>query len=186
MEISKVIIKENFQKIDLSTNFRELMGVEGVIARHFFKAYFDFADWKHRLPRVKQDSINATLDIGYTMLFNYIECMTRLFGFDPYIGVYHQLWFRRKSLICDLMEPFRCIIEHQARKALKYGTFKQTNFEKKRNAYYLKPEFKKVYMQTFYEAITNNKSAIYKYIQSYYRFFMGRRSAIQFPEFLYE
>lgn len=186
VDAAKNIIEQHLFKIDSAANFRELMGIEGVIARYYFNAYFEFAKWKQRLPRVKQDTVNATLDIGYTMLFNYIECMTRLFGFDPYMGVYHQLWFRRKSLICDLMEPFRCIIEHRIRKSLKLKAFKATDFEIKKNAYYLKSEFKKVYMQTFFEAIIEHKSDIYKYIQQYYRCFMGRKSAINYPVFNYE
>jgi CRISPR-associated endonuclease Cas1 len=173
-------------KIDDAFHFRELMGIEGIIAKAYFSSYYDFTGWQQRLPRVKQDTINATLDIGYTMLFNYIECMTRLFGFDPYMGVYHQLWFRRKSLICDLMEPFRCIIDHQIRISLKYNTFKQSDFELRKNSYYLKSDFRKLYTQTFFEAIINYKSDIYKYIQQYYRCFMGRKSVTNYPMFNYE
>lgn len=184
--LAQATIKGNLMKIEAAQDFRELMGIEGIIAKHYFCAYFDFAGWALRQPRVKQDTINATMDIGYTMLFNYIECMTRLFGFDPYMGVYHQLWFRRKSLICDLMEPFRCIIDHQIRKSIKYKTFKKSDFEKKKGAYYLKSEFKKVYIQTFFEAIIQHKSDIYKYVQQYYRCFMGRKSAVNYPLFRYE
>lgn len=183
---AKTLIKNSFKSIDTVSDFRELMGLEGKVAKLFFQSYFEFANWQQRQPRVKQDTINATLDIGYTMLFNYIECMTRLFGFDPYMGVYHQLWFRRKSLVCDLMEPFRCIIEHQIRKSLKYGTFKPSNFEKRKNAYYLKPEFNQVYTKVFFEAIISHKSGIYKYIQQYYRCFMGRKSVTNYPTFRYE
>ena len=31
-------------------------------------------DWLGRKPRVKSDYINAILDIGYTYLFNFVEC----------------------------------------------------------------------------------------------------------------
>lgn len=167
-------------------DFRELMGIEGRNARFFFEAYFEFANWEQRLPRVKIDTLNATLDIGYSMLFNFIEAMTRLFGFDPYMGVYHQLWFRRKSLICDLMEPFRCIIEHQIRKSLKYGTFKATDFEIQKNAHYLKSEHRKIYTKVFFEAIIDHKLEIYQYIQKYYRCYMGRKSVSIYPTFNYE
>lgn len=183
---AKSLIQNSFEQIDIVEDYRELMGIEGKVAKMFFQSYFEFAGWQQRQPRVKQDTINATLDIGYTMLFNYIECMTRLFGFDPYMGVYHQLWFRRKSLVCDLMEPFRCIIEHQIRKSLKYKTFKPSNFEKRKNAYYLKSEFKSIYTKVFFEAIIQHKSEIYKYIQQYYRCFMGRKSATNYPMFNYE
>lgn len=183
---AKDSIEKSFGLIDNVSDYRELMGLEGKAAKLFFQSYFDFANWKQRLPRVKQDTLNATLDIGYTMLFNYIECMTRLFGFDPYMGVYHQLWFRRKSLVCDLMEPFRCIIDHQIRKSLKYGTFKPSDFEQKKNAYYLKSDFRKIYVRVFFEAIIEHKSEIYKYIQQYYRCFMGNKSEIYYPVFSYE
>ncbi|MDZ4148151.1 MAG: type V CRISPR-associated endonuclease Cas1 [Flavobacteriaceae bacterium] len=186
IQLAKTSIEKSFSSIDTVSEYRELMGIEGKIAKLFFQSYFEFADWQQRLPRVKQDSLNATLDIGYTMLFNYIECMTRLFGFDPYMGVYHQLWFRRKSLICDLMEPFRCIIEHQIRKSLKYGTFKPTDFEKKKNSYYLKPEHRQVYVKAFFEAIIQHKAVIYKYIQQYYRCFMGNKNIVNYPIFTYE
>ena len=183
---AKNTIQYNLEKIKNVNDYRELMGLEGTAAKIYFQAYFEFANWNLRLPRVKVDTINATLDIGYTMLFNYIECMTRLFGFDPYIGVYHQLWFRRKSLVCDLMEPFRCIIEHQIRKSLKYGTFKTSDFELIKNAYYLKSEYRKNYTKVFFEAIIEHKSSIYKYIQSYYRCFMGQKNIVEYPKFNYE
>ncbi len=183
MQLAKIQIINGFALMNQAKDFRALMGIEGNIAKHYFNAYFEFAGWEMRRPRVKQDTLNATLDMGYTMLFNYIECMTRLFGFDPYMGVYHQLWFRRKSLICDLMEPFRCIIEHQIRKSLKYGTFKPDDFELKKNAYYLKPESKQAYVKVFFEAIIEHKSNIYKYIQSYYRCFMGSKSVNHYPTF---
>ncbi|MFN3916990.1 MAG: type V CRISPR-associated endonuclease Cas1 [Flavobacteriales bacterium] len=186
IKLAKSNIEKSIALMEDVSDYRELMGLEGKVAKLYFQAYFEFADWKNRMPRVKQDTINATLDIGYTILFNYIESMTRLFGFDPYIGVYHQLWFRRKSLVCDLMEPFRCIIEHQIRKSIKYGTFKPTDFELVKNSNYLKSEHRRVYTRVFYEAIINNKSEIYRYIQQYYRCFMGKKSVNQYPTFDYE
>lgn len=180
------IIQSNLKKIEYASHFREVMGLEGTSAKMFFQTYFEFANWTIRQPRVKQDTLNATLDIGYSMLFNYIECMSRLFGFDPYMGVYHQLWFRRKSLICDLIEPFRCIIEHQIRKSLKYGTFKTSDFELRKNSYYLKSDCRSCYTKVFFEAIISHKNDIYQYIQSYYRCFMGRKSVTQYPIFVYE
>lgn len=166
--------------------YRSLMGIEGKCANIFFDQYYAFAGWELRRPRVKLDYLNAILDIGYTMLFNYIECMLRLFGFDLYMGVYHQLWFRRKSLVCDIMEPMRCIIDHQIRKSLKYGTFKENDFEKRNNAFYLKSECRSIYTKVFFESILEHKAAIYSYVQNYYRCFMGRKSIQSYPIFLYE
>ena len=180
---AKRIIQDSYARIEEAEDYLVLMGIEGKAAKVFFQAYFDFAGWTQRLPRVKQDTLNATLDIGYTMLFNYFECMLRLFGFDPYVGVYHQLWFKRKSLVSDLMEPFRCIVDHKIRNSLKYGTFKPEHFEKYKNAYYLKQGYKKIYVEAFFQAIIRHKNEIYKYIQQYYRCFMGKKSAKDYPKF---
>ena len=78
-----------------------LMGVEGSAAKLFFHAFYQDFEWHQRRPRTKCDALNATMDIGYTMLFNFIECFLRMFGFDLYVGVYHRMWFKRKSLVCD-------------------------------------------------------------------------------------
>lgn len=112
-----------------STDYNELMGIEGRVAKVFFSAYFKDMGWNGRRPRLRTDYINATLDIGYTYLFNFVECFVRMFGFDIYVGVYHRLWFKRKSLICDLMEPFRCIIERTIRNAINRRQIKEGDFE---------------------------------------------------------
>ena len=46
---------------------------------------------------MKSDVLNVTLDIGYSILFNFMESFIRMFGFDLYVGVFHRLWFKRKS-----------------------------------------------------------------------------------------
>lgn len=55
------------------TDYDSLMGVEGIAAKAFFKAFYQEHDWHQRRPRTKCDALNASLDIGYTMLFNYID-----------------------------------------------------------------------------------------------------------------
>jgi CRISPR-associated endonuclease Cas1 len=165
-------------------DYDSLMGVEGSIAKTFFAAYFEKHQWKLRSPRTKTDPINATLDIGYTILFNYIEAFTRLFGFDPYIGVYHRLWFKRKSLICDLIEPFRCLIDQQVRKAFNTKQCSANDFLLIKNEYILKREKNSDYTKMFYDVLIEYKSDVFKYIRSYYRCFMQRKSTPDYPHFL--
>lgn len=87
-----------------------LMGIEGNAARVYFPRVFDNVCWKSRKPRIKFDYINSLLDIGYTILFNFIECLLHVYDFDVYHGVLHTDFYMRKSLVCDLMEPFRPIV----------------------------------------------------------------------------
>ena len=169
--------------IDAVDTHAQLMGLEGVVSKAFFATYFQDLKWKGRHPRVKTDEINVTLDIGYTILFNYTESFVRLFGFDIYVGVYHRLWYNRKSLICDLMEPFRCIIDHCVLLAFHRNQFSVKDFSFSKGEYYLKREKSVDYYRVFYDALIAYKMDIFKYVQQYYRCFMGGKVASSYPIF---
>ena len=166
-----------------SSEYNELMGIEGLAAKLYFAAYFQDLDWKGRHPRIKADYINAILNIGYTYLFNFMECFVRMFGFDIYVGVYHRLWFKRKSLICDLIEPFRCIIDRTVRTAINRMQFKESDFSINKGEYRLKAEINKEYSMVFFDALIPYKNDIFKYVQQYYRSFMNNREPKQYPQF---
>jgi len=116
-------------KIDMAQNGQDLLGLEGSAGKFFFQDYFADWGWKRRLPRAKPDIINYLMDIGYTMLFNFTEAMAAIYGFDAYRGFYHKLFFQRKSLVCDLMEPFRSIIDKQILKSYHLGQIKTADFK---------------------------------------------------------
>ena len=163
--------------------YNSLMGIEGTAAKAFFAAYFQDADWQGRRPRVKTDYLNATMDIGYTFLFNFIECFVRMFGFDLYVGVYHRLWFKRKSLVCDLMEPFRCIIDKTIRIAVNRRQISEKDYEVHKGEYRLKRELNKDYSKLFFDALVPYKQEVFKFVQAYYRCFMGGKDIARYPRF---
>lgn len=165
------------------TDYDSLMGVEGAASSAFFRAFFQDQDWHQRRPRTKCDALNASLDIGYTMLFNYIECFLRMFGFDLYIGVYHCLWFKRKSLVCDIMEPFRPLIDKTVRSAWNRKQFSEKDFLVQKGEYKLKYEKNSDYSRVFFDALIPYKTDVFKYVQAFYRCFMGRKSVSQYPVF---
>lgn len=165
-------------------DYNTVMGIEGSVAKTYFAAYFEPLHWKTRCPRAKTDPVNVTLDIGYTILFNYIEAFVRLFGFDPYMGVYHRLWFKRKSLICDLMEPFRCLIDQQVRKGFNTKQCKIDDFNLFKNEYVLKPEKNSEYTKMFYDVLIEQKIEVFRYVRDYYRCFMQRKNTPDYPQFL--
>lgn len=171
-------------KLSSINQYNSLMGIEGLAAKEYFSAFFQDFNWDSRKPRVKCDALNATLDIGYTILFNYIECFVRMFGFDPYIGVYHRLWFKRKSLICDLMEPFRCIIDKAVRTAYNRRQFSERDFDVIKGEYKLKIQKNSDYCRLFYDALIPFKTETFKYVQAYYRCFMRNAEVNNYPKFL--
>ncbi len=170
---------DSLQAVDLES----LMGIEGNSAKLYFKHYFAPVNWQGRKPRLKIDPINVVLDMGYTLLFNFVECVVRLFGFDVYVGVLHQLWFKRKSLICDFVEPFRCIVEKQVLKSFNLGQFKVEHFAKKKSQYYLERKYNKEYFSILMTAIIEYKEPIFIYVRDYYRAFMKQDINVDLPVF---
>lgn len=183
-ENAKAVCEKALSEIPILSDYNRLMGTEGIVSKHFFAACFQQHKWTARMPRAKTDAVNATLDIGYTILFNYIEAFVRMFGFDIYMGVYHRLWFKRKSLICDLMEPFRCIIDRTVRTAFNRKQCQTSDFTVIKNEYRLKFEKNGDYYRLFFDALIPYKMDVFKYVQSYYRCFMRGSKMEDYPKFL--
>jgi CRISPR-associated protein Cas1 len=162
----KELQKEN---IDIST----IMGYEGLSAKVYFSRMFGEFDWNGRQPRVKRDIINVLLDIGYTILFNYIEALLNLYGFDVYKGNLHQIFYRRKSLVCDMVEPFRPIIDNTIRKMLTLKQVNENYFEKTKDGRFMLQWIKSAKISgIFIETIAEYREQMFRFIQSYYRWFV--------------
>lgn len=164
-------------------DFRELMGIEGNASKIFFRSNFNSIQWVGRKPRVKCDIVNSTLDIGYTLIFNFVDSMLSLYGFDTYRGIYHREFYMRKSLACDLMEPFRPLIDWQVRKAINLGQCKAEDFNVIDGRYLLSIQNNQKYVSFLMKPILENKTAIFSYFQSYYRAFMKQKPVDRFPQF---
>lgn len=164
-------------------HLKEILGIEGIASKVYFQNLFENCLWKARRPRAKIDTINTLLDIGYTLLFNFIEGLVHLYGFDVYQGVYHQPFYKRKSLICDLVEPFRPIIDYRLRKAYNLNQVKVEDFTKSQYQYYIFGKKALPYLGFFIEELISNKKEIFHYIQSYYRAFMRGKAIEDYPSF---
>lgn len=167
--------------LDECTSLEQLMGYEGSAAKVYFENYFDNVEWKGRKPRIKNDMINAILDLGYSMLFTFVELLLSLYGFDLYYGVMHRCFYMRKSLVCDLVEPFRVLIDKQTKKSIALRQFKEEDFNIRNFRYELKWEKSPDYVMIFLEAILCEKEEIFRYIRDYYRCFMKQKDASEFP-----
>ena len=161
----------------------EIMGLEGMSAKLYFKTLFSEYDWKAREPRAKRDKINTLMDIGYTILFNLVNALLEMYGFDVYVGVLHTQFFHRKSLVCDLEEPFRPIVDRTIVKALNLGQINDKDFWKNQNQFILPWKNSKKYIGILLEAIMAYKSEIFIYLQSYYRAFIRNKPVEEFPVF---
>lgn len=160
----------------------EMMGIEGIASKVYFKRIFREFNWTGRQPRVKRDEINLLLDIGYTILFNYIEAILNIYGFDIYKGNLHKEFYKRKSLVCDIIEPFRPIIDYKIRKAINLGQINNYKFLIYNGQYQLKWQYSSDFVELILKEIIKYKHNIFIFIQKYYRWFMKDEKIERFPK----
>ncbi|MGI6419414.1 MAG: CRISPR-associated endonuclease Cas1 [Thermoguttaceae bacterium] len=93
-----------------------LRGLEGQAAALYFRNFgrlirsdqFSFTGRNRRPPR---DPVNAALSFGYALLTNMAETEALRCGLDPMVGFFHQPAYGRPSLVLDLIEEFRPIVD---------------------------------------------------------------------------
>lgn len=102
--------------------------------------------------------------ILHTMLFNIVDAILQVYGFDTYYGVFHKCFYMRKSI--------------------NLGQCKENDFEVINNRWCLKYKSNPQYIQFLMNAILEYKDDIFLYIQQYYRFFMKRKSVSEIPVFI--
>jgi len=98
-----------------ATSVETLRGLEGVAARLFFGAYRQILPpslgFPGRRRRPPTDPVNAALSLGFTLLHGRaLEAVHRA-GLDPSLGALHDLAHGRPSLVCDLVEWERHVVE---------------------------------------------------------------------------
>lgn len=167
---AKKIQNQSVQQTEQASNVDTLRGIEGSASSLYFQSLFGKYNWYRRAPQTKEDTTNLLMDIGYTFLFNYVDSLLRLFGFDTYKGFYHTLFFQRRSLACDMMEPMRPLIDKHIIKAYNLRQINEKDFVFKNGSFNMKPksEIRKKYTSIFFKAITDNKENMYKYVRQYY------------------
>ena len=96
---------------DLETARGRLMGLEGTAGRAYFQCISALLPEKYRFDgrsrRPAKDPFNATLNYCYGVLYGLVEKACILSGLDPYAGFLHTDNYNKKSLVFDLIEPFR-------------------------------------------------------------------------------
>lgn len=92
-----------------------IMGLEGTAARNYFKCLSGLLPEKYRFKersrRPAKDAFNAALNYCYGVLYSHVEKACILAGLDPYVGFLHTDNYNKKSLVFDLIEPFRIFAE---------------------------------------------------------------------------
>lgn len=92
-----------------------LIGLEGAAGRAYFGCLSGLMPERYRFNgrsrRPAKDGFNACLNYGLGILYSMVEKACILSGLDPYIGFLHADNYNKKSLVFDLIEPFRVFAE---------------------------------------------------------------------------
>ncbi len=168
------------KKLNKQRSIQSILGIEGSASKQYFKMVFGSSGWKGRKPRTKCDEINLMMDIGYTILFNFVDSLLLLYGFDNYKGIYHQQFYARKSFACDIVEPFRVLVDRQIIKSLNLKQFKKSDFKQIKNQYCLKHQHQEKYYTVLSQAILDHRREIYGFVHQTYRHFMTPNASLPF------
>jgi len=114
-------------------NVQDIMGIEGRASSLYFSLLprFIFCDdfkFSGRTKRPPKDRFNSILSSAYTLLLTTVDGAVMSSGFDPSIGFLHEISERRPSLVLDLMEEFRPLVDIFVINLVNSGTFSKDDF----------------------------------------------------------
>ncbi|MEK6824339.1 MAG: CRISPR-associated endonuclease Cas1 [Nanoarchaeota archaeon] len=111
-----VKLEENLSKInsiegkDIDSIREKLLGYEGYGASVYFQCFNKISLLENRNP-AGQDIFNMALNYGYGILYSEVERACILSGLDPYLGFLHMDRYGKPSMVLDMVEQFRAVID---------------------------------------------------------------------------
>ena len=139
---------------------------------HAAKIYFNSLFTK-KFVRNGKDDINAALNYGYAVLLSTFNKEIISNGYLTELGIHHKNEFNPFNLTCDLMEPFRIIIDNfvyfnkdrEFNAAYKMGIVNIFNGKYKyNNKQYILKDIIKIYTKNVFDYLENNKKYIGFYV----------------------
>lgn len=163
----KKINSDNYDKLlsyTLDVSVGDSSNKEGHAAKVYFNSMFGMDFVRHN-----DDQINSALNYGYTVLLSTFSKEIISLGYITQLGIHHKNEFNPFNLSCDLMEPFRVIIDNfvyynKTRKFNKEYKMDLINlFNQKynyKNKQYILKDIIKMYVKNIFDTIEENKPYI--------------------------
>lgn len=154
-ELSRIKNIINKLKIVQDIRIPQLLGVEGMAARYYFKAFGkiiknEFTFTKRTMYPPK-DQVNSLLSLGYTLLLNEFVSLIYSNGLDPFIGFLHSTEYGRESLAVDMIEEFRFVVDSFVLKLINKKIIVKNDFifDKSAGYYKLDDRSKKIFYDKY-------------------------------------
>lgn len=106
-ELNKDSEAELLESYLLEIQFADATNREGHAAKVYFNAVFGNGFSRSN----SEDPVNAALNYGYSLILSMINREISASGYILQIGLFHDNMFNPFNLGCDLMEPFRIIVD---------------------------------------------------------------------------
>lgn len=134
-----------------------LRGLEGTAGRIYFEA-LSFVQpeqfpFQGRSRQPAKDEFNCILNYCYGVLYGLVERACMLSGLEPYLGFFHADNYNKKSLVFDLIEPYRVWAEETTVYLFSQRQVKKEMFDKIQNGLTLNKEGKQVVIAAFNERL---------------------------------
>jgi len=136
-------IQANWSLLPKATTVKQVMGIEGMIARVYWdtlsKIIDDRLEFNGRVygkttrPMGAVDPVNALFNYGYSILESQCWKALNSNGLDPYVGFLHQMAPGSAALVYDLQEPFRWIVDVAIITGLEKKIFDKKDFVRTEN-----------------------------------------------------
>lgn len=130
-----------------------LMGYEGSISRRYFQTLNLFLPpefrFEKRSRRPALDFFNAGLNYLYGMTYSVVESGVFAKGLDPSIGCLHVDSFKKPTLVFDLIEPIRPLVDGLLINLVLENQLLPDHFIKKEQGYSVNKKGKQVIIGSF-------------------------------------
>ncbi len=155
-----------YQDVPITQCRQNIMGIEGSISKRYWTAVSVFLpenfQFKTRSRRPAKDYFNAGLNYLYGMTYGIVESGVFDKGLDPMIGILHIDGYKRTSLVFDLIEPIRPLIDRLLIRLCQERKLDATHFIQKPQGYWLSKKGKRKIIPDFndylYKRIKINKN----------------------------
>ena len=157
VSLEKKIYMLQKMKGSLEEKRNSIMAIEGMAGKEYFGTlnYImpDRFKFKGRSRSPAKDEFNCLLNYGYGVLYSMVEKGCILAGLDPYIGFIHTDNYNKKSLVFDLIEMFRILVDKTVIYLFSKRKIKKEYFDQIKNGLSLNQEGKAVLITALNEIL---------------------------------
>ncbi len=167
-QLSSTLVE--LKKENSVVSLASLRGIESAASACYFAAYTKLfseqLNFNHRNRRPPADPVNACLSLTYTLIHHEAVTALRIVGLDAAVGCYHELYYNRESLACDLIEPLRPLVDAWLWQLFRERILNIEHFTTDDGACYLSKAGKQHFYEAYYQKVLSLRKLLLRYAQT--------------------